>query len=338
MSTPRRLGWWLLNVVLPLVVLVLLAVFVWNRREQFQAIGEAPLLTVVLLALLTAAGFSINAAEFGILYRVLGAPVGALENQCVFVAGQLGNHIPGQVGTLYRFRYMKSVYGLTYTNGVAVYSVNLVLTALATGAIGLVGCLGLWLNEGTWSLVLTGALLALVVVALGAASISPTSKARQGRIGRLVTRFSSGWATASGDRKAAAAVVGLELLRFVLLAVRLKIAFAWVGIDESVMFFLIVGPVGSLATFVSFTPSGIGIRELVMAGATAALGRSLEDGLLASSVDRGINLLVVLLLGIPAAVATARWLHRAEAESTAETGSSAGEPSGSHQSLGSDLE
>ena len=338
MVTPRRLGWWLLNVVLPLVVLVVLAVFVWNRRDQFQAIGDAPLLTVLLLVLLTAAGFAVNAAEFGILYRVLGARIGAVENQCVFVAGQLGNHVPGQVGTLYRFRYMKAVHDVSYTNGVAVYSVNLVLTALATGVIGLVGCIGLWLTEGTWSFVLAGALLGLVVLALGAASISPGGRAREGRIGKLVARFSTGWATASGDRKAAGAVVALELLRFVLLAFRLKVAFEWVGVEEPLYFFLIVGPVGSLATFVSFTPSGIGIRELVMAGATAALGRSLADGLLASSVDRGINLLVVLVLGIPSAIATARWLHRAEAAAREDLDGAAFPQGTSDQSGESDLE
>ena len=55
-----------------------------------------------------------NSTEFWLLYRAQGLRIGLWENWLVFTAGQLANLLPGQVGTLYRFRYLKVVHRFSY--------------------------------------------------------------------------------------------------------------------------------------------------------------------------------------------------------------------------------
>ena len=106
-------------------------------------------------------------------------------------------------------------------------------------------------------------------------------------------------------------MLGLEVVRYLLLAWRLQIAFSWLDATEPYWFFLVVGPIGALATFVAFTPAGVGIRELAIGAAAFALDRNFQEGLLGSTADRAISLLVVLVVGIPGVIVSGRRLRQA---------------------------
>ena len=61
----------------------------------------------------------------------MGLQIGPMENWALFNAGQLGNYLPMQVGTIYRFRYLKNVHGHRYSRNASNLAMNLVIT-LAT--------------------------------------------------------------------------------------------------------------------------------------------------------------------------------------------------------------
>ncbi len=315
----RNPRWWVLNVVAPTVFAGALVLYVYSRRDELRALDGIPVTEFALVALLTAVGHFLNAEEFGLLYRLMDARVGVNENWMLYSAGQVGNHLPGQIGTLYRFRYLKAVHGLPYAGATAAYSINFVITVFATGLIGVVGCLGLGATEGTWSVVLLAALGGLMAVALVTAVVPISDRERTGRLGDAWSRFGAGWRRARRHPRTSATVLGLEILRYALLAWRLQIAFGWLDVDEPYWFFLVIGPIGALATFVAFTPAGIGIRELAIATATVALDRTFDEGLLGSTADRAISLLVVLAIGIPGTIVSARRLRAASAAEASPT-------------------
>lgn len=311
MTGTARVRTVLVRVVLPTAFVALLFVYVLRRRDAFESLSDIGIGAIVLVAALTVIAQFLNAEEFGLLYRLMGAPIGVRENWQLYSAGLLGNLVPGQLGTLFRFRYVKDVHGLSYTDATAAYSANLAITVFATGLAGTIGCIALGVGEGNWSPLLLAALGGLMVVAVVAAVLPVSDRERAGKLGRLWTRFGRGWHRARSNSRITATVLALELTRYVLLAWRLQITFGWVGTDEPIFFFLVIGPIGALATFVGFTPAGIGIREFTIAAATVALGRTFEEGLLGSAADRAIGLVVALLTGVPGAVFSARRLRRA---------------------------
>ncbi|MCD9623385.1 lysylphosphatidylglycerol synthase domain-containing protein [Rhabdothermincola salaria] len=317
----RGRRWWLYNVVVPTVAVGLLGGYVYSRRSQFEALGDIPPTQILLVAVLSALGFLLNAMEFGLLYRVMGARIGYGENWLLYSAGQAGNYLPGQIGTLYRFKYLRDVHEMPYSISTAAYSANFVITIFATGVTGLFALVCLGLTDGTWSLLLTVGLVFLIAVA-GAAAVVPVSpKPRETRLGSAWVRLGQGWERARRARAAAAVVFVLEAARYGLAAWRLDIAFGWLGVDDSYFFFLAIAPIAALATFVAITPAGLGIRELAIAAAVVALGRPFSDGILGSSAERAISLAVVLIAGIPSFIVTSRALHRsAEARSARADG------------------
>ncbi|MCP3855434.1 MAG: hypothetical protein GY698_11975 [Actinomycetia bacterium] len=299
MTTSRRgLRWWVTTVGIPATILGAFAVYLTTRREELAALGDVPASSLLLVAALAAFAHFLNSLEFRVLYRAVGTHVGVTENWMLYTAGQVGNHLPAQLGTVYRFRYLKAVHSLSYASATAAYGANFVITVLATGVAGLTGCLLLGLSEGTWSLLLTGGLVGLVVVSTTASLLPLPRWGAESRVGRAWAGIGKGWDSVRTDRTAAATVLGIELTRYALTAWRLQITFGWLDYDEPYGFFLVIGPVAALATFIGLTPAGLGLRELTIAASAVMLGRTFDAGLLGSTTDRAINLAVVTVFGL----------------------------------------
>lgn len=308
--TQRPLRWWVTTVVVPFGVAVIVIVYLWSRRAAFESLDDVAASEVALVALLTVAAHFINAVEFGRLYRAVGAHLGALENWMLFTAGQLGNHLPAQLGTVYRFRYLKQRHGLALGSATAGYGANLLITILASGVTGVIGTVWLGIAEDRWSLALLAGLVGLIVVGVSASFVTLPSFAGSNRITRAWRSFAEGWEEVRADRGAAVTVLGLELLRSAITAWRLQIAFGWLGFEEPLAFFLVVGPTAALVTFVGFTPAGLGLRELAIGATAVALGRPFDDGLIGSSTDRAVSLVVVSLFGLAGFLYTSTALRR----------------------------
>lgn len=308
-----RARWLLANVVAPLVFCGALALVVWGRRDDLTPIFEDPGPTLALIGVLVVAGHFLNSAEFWLLYRAHGLPIGLWENWLLFTAGQLGNLVPGQVGTLYRFRYLKVVHGMAYARAGSSYGANLVITMASSATAGLVGLAGTTATGGevTWWIVagfvgIGSAAAAMILFPL------PHVPWLRGRPARLWQVFHEGWEDLRRQPAVATQVLVLDLAKYVLVAIRFQLAFSLLGVDEAIWYFLVIAPAAGLAGAISFTPGGLGVRELFVTLAAVGVGSSLDDGLLAATVDRGVMLVASLVLGAVGYGYTRRRMSRAE--------------------------
>ncbi len=280
-----------------------LLVFAWSRRDELEAAFQASADQVVALFALVVVGHAMNAFEFGLMYRATGVGIGHVENWAVFSAGQLGNYLPMQAGTIYRFRYLKVVHGLRYAANASNLAMNLVITLASTAVCGLVGVIGVAASgEQDLSWIMLAIFSALLFVAVGAASL-PMPKflqPRPGRPGRMSAawnEFHRGWEELRRRPRVGFVVLVVDTLKLALLAVRFEIAFELLGVDAPIWLYLVIGPVAALMGVIAFTPGALGLRELAVAGAAAAMGYSVPTGLLAATIDRGVMLCVTLVLG-----------------------------------------
>jgi uncharacterized membrane protein YbhN (UPF0104 family) len=317
----RSPRWLLANVVLPAIFTVALVVVVWVRWDDLSPIFEDPDGSLALIALLVVVGHSLNSAEFWLLYRAQGMRIGLFENWMVFTAGQLGNLLPGQVGTLYRFRYLKVVHSFAYSRSGSTFGANLVITFASSAVAGLVGLVGVAATGGSASV-----WIIVSFTALGLASVMliavPMPRARwsSGTPARLWNGFREGWEDLRGRPRVALAVLGLDLAKYLLVAWRFQVAFSLLGLDEPLWYFLVIAPAAGLAGALSFTPGGLGFREAFVTAAAVGMGSELDVGLLAATVDRGVMLATAVVLGAVGYGYTLRRMRLAERSPVSSAG------------------
>jgi uncharacterized membrane protein YbhN (UPF0104 family) len=311
MSRSRRsLGWRIGKAVISTALIGGVLLYLWLHREVFLELRGVEPQSIALVASLTLLTHFLNAQEFGLHHRTIGVRLGIFENWMLFTAGQLGNHLPARLGTIYRFRYLKLVHRVPYGSITASYGANLVISTLATGLTGLAGVvlLGGEVSAG----------FAIIIFMLGCMTISAIASAwirlprfrSDGWVGKAWLSFCSGWEELQKDRPAAAAVLLLEFIRYATTAWRLQITFSWMGVEEPLAFFLIISSLSALVTVIGFTPAGLGLRELAIGSMVTAMGRSFDTGLVASSADRAISLIVVTCSGLVGLAVTAHRMKK----------------------------
>lgn len=286
------------TIVVPIVFAALLVVFVWNQRDRLDDLWNAPIHWIAAIALLVLIGHFLNSMEFWLLYRANGCRSGLFENWMLFLAGQLGNYVPAQAGTLYRLRYMRAVHDVSYPESVAVYSANFVATLVGASVTAFIGVIGFAAAGGRLSyslLLISGGLIALA--AAMAVVPLPQFAARHGRLARAWRSFHSGFEQIRREPGTAWACVMIEIGKYVITGLRMYIAFRVLDVDVPFWAFLVLAPAAGIAGFISFTPGAFGFRELFITGAAAALGIGVDTGLLGATIDRAVMLATSVVFG-----------------------------------------
>ena len=267
----------------------------------------------MLIAALVIVGAVLNATEYWLMYRAADIDIGFRENVALFNAGQLGNYLPMQVGTVYRFRYLKVVHRLRYANTASFLLMNLALTLGSTAICGLLGLAVLAVNEQaapSWLLVV-GFVLLFALSLASALMPLPKRSDRDGRFMRAWAEFHNGWENVRRQPQVAIQVLLIDTVKLVFLAWRFAVAFHILGIDAPIGVYLVVAPVTALVTVLAPTPGSLGIREGAVAIVVKLLGYSIPTGLLAATIDRAVMLVVACVLGSLGYFVTGRRLRAA---------------------------
>jgi glycosyltransferase 2 family protein len=322
----RRALWWVTNVVVPVVFLIAMVWLVWARADDLGALVDDPGRELALIAVLVVVGHFCNSTEFWLLYRAQGSRIGIGENWMAFTAGQLGNLLPGQLGTVYKFRYMKTVHGLRYAESGSNYGANLVITLVAAAVVGITGIAFVGSTTGNWAIAMFAVFAVMGGVAL-ASFVVPLPRAMRltGTAGRAWRTFAQGWDELRRNRATAAGVCALDIAKLLFTAWRFDLAFGLVGIEEPFWFFAVIAPAASVAGTIAMTPGGLGIREAFVTAAAVGMGSTVGDGLLAATVDRAVMFVTAIAFGSVGFLVT--WRNMRRVASTPES-VSPGSPGG----------
>jgi uncharacterized membrane protein YbhN (UPF0104 family) len=292
-STTRSILIW----VAGLLLIGAIGVYLWGRRSDLASLVDIPPYQVLIVGVLIAFGHWLNSLEFWLLYRSIGGELSITENWLLFTAGQLVNHLPGQAGTLYRFKYLKSVHGLGYGLSASAYAANLVITVLATSALGLGGSISVGSQTGKGNGLILGGFGLLLLGALGVLIVRLPTSSGDGWFARKWSTFHAGWSDITRHPRVAVTVTAIEVLKYIVGAFRLQLAFSWIGVEAPFAVFLVLAAVVGLVGFIAITPAALGVREVAIGGVAAALGTSLDQSLFGATIDRVVLLLVSILLG-----------------------------------------
>jgi uncharacterized membrane protein YbhN (UPF0104 family) len=302
--------------IVPYAFVAAMLVYLFSRRDDLAKLGDASVQDLVLIAALVVLGAVLNATEYWLMYRAADIDIGFRENVALFNAGQLGNYLPMQVGTVYRFRYLKVVHRLRYANTASFLLMNLALTLGSTAICGMIGLAVLAVNEQadpSWLLVVGFVLL--FALSLASALMPLPKRGGDSRLMRAWAEFHNGWENVRRRPMVAFQVLLIDTVKLVFLAWRFAVAFHILGVDAPIGVYLVVAPVTALVTVLAPTPGSLGIREGAVAVVVKLLGYSIPTGLLAATIDRAVMLVVACVLGSLGYFVTGRRLRAARTAS-----------------------
>ena len=284
--------------VLSALVVAALVALVWNRRDDLRPLWEDPSWNLALIAVLIIVGHFLNSAEFWVVYRSIGVKVTFWENWMVFCSGLLGNLLPAQVGTIYKFQYMKSVHDLSYARNGSTYGANLIISLGSSAVVGVIGVIAYAISGGDFAWIMLAVFIGVGVMCVAFLTVPlPTTNEPSGRLRRAISNFARGWNDIRSNPRTSITVALIDVAKYAITAWRFQLAFALLGVDESLWFFLVIAPAAAIAGIIAFTPGGIGIREFFITAAAIGMGSSFDTGLLAATTDRGIMLASAVVLG-----------------------------------------
>lgn len=263
-----------------------------DLSAAWDAIRSAPPWAFLLLGLTIAITPVVTAANFYILTRRYGA-VRPGEMTALILAAWLLNYLPLWPGMVSRLAYHKAVNGIQVTDSARVIIQAGILTAIASA--------------------LMAGLLLGVAEPMG---LTGWSAAAIGASGGLAAALVAVHLFRSGSHPHAwryFAVLSVRTIELGMWASRYALAVFIVGGSVSPAGALTMAALVQLALLAPLAPNGIGVREWAvgLSASVFAVGVTAEVGLTAGVLDRGVEVLVAVPMGLVAAGVLANNRRRA---------------------------
>jgi hypothetical protein len=278
-----------------------------------KRLWDAPAHLVALALLLPLANLALTAWSFHALTRRF-ARVGFGEMFALICGAFLLNFLPMRPGLFGRVAYHARVHSMRVRDAARV-----VVESVACGAVAM----GIALGGFALGTVHAGLAAGWLVVALGAVGVvavrggAGTRTETTGEEAGVISRVRSGWGAGWAWRPYALATL-LKVADIAVWAARYVVAFALLGVRVEPREGVALAVVANAASLVPLAGNGLGLREWAVAVCAAALPRGasapglvLESGLSADVVTRGAEVVVAVVVGVPALVWVARRLRRA---------------------------
>lgn len=286
-----------------------------QKRETIISILDISISGILLLVIGVILTLFVNSTQTFLLLRAEGKIIGYWENFMLLTASMMANYLPMKVGTIIRMRYLKAVYGLRYARFGSLMGIRVVILVYATGVLGIVGTVGLWISEYFLSIELIVIFGSLLIISILATFVSKLKfKNHKNFFLRTWTDFSQGFELIKNNAFLTLQIIILTLLYFCILGFRIYLTFDMIHIQLSPWVLLVIAPVTALMTFLSITPGSMGIKEAVIGALAMATGYNFESGLFAGTFDRAIFLAVLFFLGTSGIIYVWIRLRRAEAD------------------------
>ena len=248
-----------------------------NVRPSFTAI--------IMLSGFALLVFLLRAFMNRVIFSPLGVNIPLLHWMAIVVAGSLANTLPFAAGTVAKGFYLKRIHDLPYRIFAGGQIALFALVLCINGFVGLFLLATVFRSQAS---VVAWGLFALMACA-GFVLVLP--KTLQRFLGK--ERFP--WPEWSNQQRRVAWMgAGLSQIGILLLlAAKLYLCFA-MGLEEvSFAACLLFSASGAITRLISVTPASIGVREFLIASIAHLLGFQFSDALIASTIDRIIDLIII---------------------------------------------
>lgn len=294
----RAAPWRRLGPVLAIVLVAAIAAYVFSDPRRLRDLARLDPVSLAAAWVTVLLSLAASARLFQLVLARVGARAGFGDMLLLQNAGTVLSLFPLKGGSVLRALYLRQRYGLEVGRlGVFFGFLLLLSIGVSSAAAALVLAGSGELAGRRWLLTALLAALALGSLAVAAAP-APPFLARWKRLARLDELRRA----ATARPGAWLAPAGWVIVQFAVAAARIAVLYRGVGVALTAAEALVLAALGSAALALAITPAALGVRELVLGGGAAALGLTMEVGLLVALVERAVVLVWALVVGLPATV------------------------------------
>jgi len=314
LSHLRRLTQPFLSWGLGLLVIALLGYYLYRNREKLaQATAAPPGIFFILTGLIVGTMLA-RAWQLRLMLGSMGTHIPIRRALTLTLSSQVLNCLPLRPGTLAQAVALKKENSFKYATYAALFLGQILVIFLGAGILGIVALLAsgrLLAPESRLILTMlaTGIAVPLLVFHIPRAF----TVARRTWVQRALGDFFAGLRRLRDNRAQFAIVLAVTLIKLFLTALRLRVAAIPFGIDVTFVSCVVLACITQVSFLVSFTPGGVGIRQFLTASVALVVGLRFDDGLLLSSLDHAVAIILTFALGVPAVLQLLRGKRSKEA-------------------------
>ena len=292
----------ILSMALFLLLVLLLAFYVWqNREDMLRMLHLSPGTTFGML-LLGFMGGIINCFYHLALLRTYGIPLSLTDWMgVVSVSNAIAYVLPLRADLVFSAAYYKRVKGLAYTKSVSMAAGNILFGVAFSLLQILVSLLCIGFLQGSWPGLLWGlwglgtlCLGLIVFCALGMKGRLPGFLAKF----RLLQSVLEGFTDLLRNRALLLQVLCCLVFNNLCQLFLYSLCFRSIGLSIPLYMALFYNSVSWLIGIVAIVPGNIGIKESVMGAATLLLGSVFQTGFAVSLLQRVVMLIVHIVMGL----------------------------------------
>ncbi len=300
--TKRKFDWkHMLSTVLFVVLVALLAWYVYENRADMARLLALSTRDVALMLALALAGCVMNCVYHRLILSTYRIPLDPIDWMGVtFVANAMAYVLPMRADLLFSAAYYKRTKGLAYVKSVSMAAGNIVFGVVFALAQMFAALLLTGLLDGRWSGVLW---LLWAAGTLAVAAFIAFSLLVQGRGARILDRVKllgdvvRGFNALLKNRWLLWRLLACLIVNNAVQLCLYMVCFRAIGLPVTVYQALFYNSVSWIATVVSIVPGNIGIKEAVMGVATSLTGALFQNGVAVSLLQRVAVMIVYIVMG-----------------------------------------
>lgn len=294
----------LLQWVLLLGAVGFVAWIIVDRKDDLQQALQLTPQIFIYISVSSLITFALNGIELQVLAGRFGPRIPFRESLMLGLLVSTLNYLPMKTGTVLNGVLMRARYKLQLSHFTALIAGSNVIH-LSTGITmaGIALLLGPQQHHGWgWLFVLGPTALISLLIIWGRRRTFGRHEAHRSRLVRIGFRVIDGVGQIFSDARLFTIEVAINVSLISLWAFRSYWSFRAIGVNASFGSVLTVTALSILFSRLSIIPGGVGFREAGAAFGSAITGLSAEAGFAATVIGRAVELIWLIIVGVPATV------------------------------------
>ena len=286
------------KIVIYIILGVLLTVFIVRSDFDFSVLLKIKIMDFVFLSFALFLSYSMTIYSIKLNFDLYQVKEKLTTISFITLTGNLLNYLPGKAGLVSIGTYLKVKHRVPINKYIFVNILDYVLVTLMTviGAVLLLNDKNI--RELVFSLDLKTILftLALAVVLIILAYFL-AKRTKEIKISAYYITFVKNINIVFQNKFTVLKLSFAIIIGILFFSLRMYLSFSFTGNEITIYESILIGIIANLSFFFSFTPGGIGIKEGMVGGISLLLFGNAEIGIIASLLDRVVNVIWTVILG-----------------------------------------
>ncbi|MCK5760642.1 MAG: flippase-like domain-containing protein [Candidatus Delongbacteria bacterium] len=286
------------KIVIYIILGVLLTIFIVRSNFNFSILTNISIVDFIYLSLSLFLSYIITIYAVKLNFDLYRVKEKFTTISYITLASSLLNYLPGKAGLISIGTYLKVKHKVPINKYIFVNILDYVLVTLMTviGAVLLLNDKNI--RELVFSLDLKTMLFTLALaVALIILAYFLAKRTKEIKISAYYITFVKNINIVFQNKFIVLKLSFAIIIGILFFSLRMYLSFLFTGNEISIYESILIGIIANLSFFFSFTPGGLGVKEGMVGGISFLLFGNAEIGIIASLLDRVVNVIWIVILG-----------------------------------------